>query len=251
MTKLEYKEIYPPNTLSDFVKRFWTIKNTTSISHNYTVLPDGYFDIVLSLTENKIDKVLQTGFYTTEFHASIPQNTTLFGISFKPLAADYILQLSLSNVLNKHIQIPNSTLELDKISTISFDGWASSLSNLFLQKLSNQKNIDLRNLKLFSLLSQYEGSMTIKEIAAHLHCTTRYLNRYFQSSFGLSLKSYSNILRCKASYKDIKKGKLYPNGNFADQSHFIKEIKKHTGTTPKNLSQNKNDRFIQFSTRSG
>ena len=46
---------------------------------------------------------------------------------------------------------------------------------------------------------------------------------------------------------DISKGLLYPQKDFFDQAHFIKEVKKYTGTTPKELYKNKNDRFLQLS----
>ena len=77
--------------------------------------------------------------------------------------------------------------------------------------------------------------------------SSRQMNRYFNKMFGLSLKSYCNILRCSAAYKDIKKGDLLSNQNYYDRSHFNKEIKKHTNHTPKNLLENENDRFLQIS----
>ncbi|WP_256603285.1 hypothetical protein [Sphingobacterium multivorum] len=45
-----------------------------------------------------------------------------------------------------------------------------------------------------------------------------------------------------------QEGKLFPQQNFADQSHFIKEVKKLAGVSPKELLKNQNERFIQFST---
>jgi AraC-like DNA-binding protein len=61
------------------------------------------------------------------------------------------------------------------------------------------------------------------------------------------LKAYANILRFRASFEQLHRGELYPEQNFADQSHFIREVKKLSGVTPKELNKNKNDRFIQFS----
>jgi AraC-like DNA-binding protein len=39
-----------------------------------------------------------------------------------------------------------------------------------------------------------------------------------------------------------------PQEDYFDQAHFIKEIKKYTGTTPKELHKNENVRFLQLST---
>ncbi|MGE8425120.1 MAG: AraC family transcriptional regulator, partial [Sphingobacterium siyangense] len=72
-------------------------------------------------------------------------------------------------------------------------------------------------------------------------------NRYFNQQFGLSLKSYCNILRFRSSLDHIAKGKLFPEEHFFDQTHFIKEIKKFSGVVPKELLKNKNDRFILLS----
>ncbi len=73
------------------------------------------------------------------------------------------------------------------------------------------------------------------------------INRYFNQQFGISLKTYCNILRFGASFKHISEGKLFPEQNLADQNHFIKEIKKFAGVTPKVLSKNKDDRFVNIS----
>ncbi|SEN91039.1 hypothetical protein SAMN05216436_1253 [bacterium A37T11] len=45
----------------------------------------------------------------------------------------------------------------------------------------------------------------------------------------------------------IQDGILFPQQNYADQSHFIKEAKKLSGVSPKELHKNKNGRFLQFS----
>ena len=63
---------------------------------------------------------------------------------------------------------------------------------------------------------------------------------------GVSLKAYLNIQKCYSSYFHIRDGEFYPTNEYFDQSHFIREIKKHTGKTPKELYKKQNDRFIQL-----
>jgi len=60
------------------------------------------------------------------------------------------------------------------------------------------------------------------------------------------VKAYCKILRFQASLEHIREGELYPQLNFTDQSHFIKEIKKLSGVSPKELHKNDNGRFLQF-----
>jgi len=109
------------------------------------------------------------------------------------------------------------------------------------------KEIDLRKQKLFNLIYESNGAMSVKELSEQSHWSSRQINRYFNQYFGLSLKAYCSILRFRASLEHIAKGKLFPEENFSDQTHFIKEIKKISGSLPKELFQNKNDRFILLS----
>ena len=46
-------------------------------------------------------------------------------------------------------------------------------------------------------------------------------------------------------------GKTFPELNYTDQNHFIKEVKKFSGVVPKELSKNKNDRFVLLSVLKG
>jgi AraC-like DNA-binding protein len=89
--------------------------------------------------------------------------------------------------------------------------------------------------------------LSVKELSEKVFWSSRQINRYFQQTFGISLKAYCNIFRFKSSLNHIKKGKLFPELNYADQNHFIREVKKMSGVTPKELSKNQNDRFILLS----
>jgi AraC-like DNA-binding protein len=113
-------------------------------------------------------------------------------------------------------------------------------------KTVSTENMDNRKKKLFELIYSSHGSMTVKELSGKVYWSSRQINRYFNQQFGISLKAYCSILRFGASFKQISEGKLFPELNFADQNHFIKEIKKYAGVTPKELSKNKDDRFIDI-----
>jgi AraC-like DNA-binding protein len=88
--------------------------------------------------------------------------------------------------------------------------------------------------------------MTVKELSGKVYWSSRQINRYFNQRFGVSLKTYCNILRFGASFKHISEGKLFPEQNFTDQNHFIKEIRKYAGVTPKELSKNENGQFVNI-----
>lgn len=108
-------------------------------------------------------------------------------------------------------------------------------------------DIDNRKKTLFDLIYASDGSMSVKELSTKVFWSSRQINRYFNQQFGIALKAYCTILRFRAALQQIKEGKFFPEGHFADQTHFIKEIKKFSGALPKDLYKNQNDRFILFS----
>ena len=147
---------------------------------------------------------------------------------------------------------------LDKGTTLPTDFWNFSADDLndfdlFCEKATQKiksllpKDIDERKRKLFDLIYTTNGAISIKELSEKVFWSRQQINRYFNQQFGLSAKAYCNIIRFRSSFQHIKEGKLFPQQNFADQSHFIKEVKKLSGVSPKVLSKNQNERFIQFS----
>jgi AraC-like DNA-binding protein len=248
MTEIFYEEIDTDKSLKDFVKRFWKFSNPTAEKKNYTILPDGYFDLVVEITNNKIDSISIFGLCTKELEVVVPAETIIIGICFKPLAAEYILQQTISDTLNNFKNLSNDFWNINNIQFDNFKMWAEEISNQMLQNFKKVKAFDNRKQNLFNLLFQSNGSLTVDELSKQIFWNSRQINRYFKNKFGLTLKTYCNVLRCFASYTQIREGDLSPNNDFYDQSHFIKEIKKHTGVSPTELHQNKNDRFLQFST---
>jgi AraC-like DNA-binding protein len=248
MTELYYEEIDTDKSLTDFVKRFWKFSNPTAEKKQYTILPDGYFDLVVKITNNVIDSISLFGLCTKELEVIIPENTTVFGICLKPLATEYILKQNIAETINSEKDLQNDFWNINNIPFGNFQIWTEVITNQMLSELKNGKTIDNRKQNMFNFLFQTNGSISIQELSDKVFWNSRQINRYFNDRFGLSLKSYCNILRCFASYAQIREGDLFPNDDFYDQSHFIKEIRKHTGVNPTELHQNKNDRFLQFST---
>jgi AraC-like DNA-binding protein len=248
MTEIFYEEINPEKTLTDFVKRFWKFSNPTADTQHYTILPDGYFDLIIKITANKLDCITLFGLWTKEIEVVLPADTIVIGICLKPLAAEYILQENIADTLNNFKPLANDFWGINNLQFDDFKSWTAEVSNQMLENIKKVSSFDNRKQNLFNLLFQSNGSLTVDELSKQTYWSSRQINRYFKNKFGLTLKSYSNILRCASSYTDIREGDLFPKQDFYDQAHFIKEIKKHTGFKPKELHQNKNDRFLQFST---
>jgi AraC-like DNA-binding protein len=242
---LEYKIINPDKPLSDFVESFWFLHNQSDSDKETTGLPDGLVDVLLFKSASEPFRMVQLGGQTESEQAVIPAKSLIFCISFKWLAVEYIFREPISNIVNSGKILPNDFWDFNANDLNDFDLFCKKAS----QKIQSllPKEIDERKRKLFELIYANSGAITVKELSEKVLWSSRQINRYFNQQFGLSLKVYCNILRFRASLEHLAKGKLFPEENFSDQTHFIKEVKKFSGVVPKELSKNENDRFILLS----
>lgn len=246
---LKYLVVEPKPELADFVESFWQLENNSEGGKEIIVVPDGRVDLFISHSQEQGFHITLSGLESEAECVIFEANTLIFAISFKLLSIDYILEHSISSILNGITVLPSDFWGYGKEDLSNFEAFCSKSSDL-IQGILARKTIDPRKQKLFKLIYENQGELTVHALSKAVNWSERQINRYFKDSFGISLKSYSTILRFRASFSQIKAGKLFPEQNFADQAHFIKEVKKFSGVTPKELYKNTNDRFIQFSTLS-
>ncbi len=221
------------------------LENTSDTAHETIGLPDGRFDIIFSYSSIEPFHVMLMGLGTEPGQHAIPPGIVMYAVSFKLLAIEYLLDIKAASLLNTAHPLPIDFWGIEKKDLDDFD--------LFCEKVSAKMRslirpgIDGRKQKLFDLIYSSNGSLSVKELSDQVFWSSRQINRYFNEHFGISLKAYCNILRFKTSLYHIKEGKLFPELNFADQTHFIKEIKRFSGVAPGELFKNQNDRFILLS----
>ncbi|MDH6251424.1 AraC-like DNA-binding protein [Chryseobacterium sp. H1D6B] len=246
--EIEYKLIEPEKEISGFVESFWMLCNHSDEAKETVILPDGRIDLIFSQSLQEPFHIILLGIETMPEQVIIPPKTIMFAVSFKLLAVEYILQESIAGLLGNAKKLNDNFWDLNAQILNDFDSFHKIIS----QKLTHllPQDIDHRKEKLFTEIYLSEGEVSIKELSEKIGWNSRQINRYFTKEFGLSLKSYCGILRFRGSFGHIKQGKLFPEKNFSDQAHFIKEVKKLAGVSPKELFKNQNDRFIQFSTLS-
>ncbi|PTT01527.1 transcriptional regulator [Pedobacter sp. HMWF019] len=243
---IEYKSFIPNQGLEDFVESFWMLTNLSEEREEVAVLPDGRVDVLFSVSETEPYHVMLMGLDTAASKGILLPGEKIYALSFRLLAVEYVLDLHLSELLGHVLVLPENFLGVSASDLKSFTGFYSRVSEQLLQRL--KKPVKEKKRKLFELIYASNGSMTVKELSEKVNWSSRQINRYFNDRFGLSLKTYCNILRFRASFQQIKDGIFYPQQDFSDQAHFIREVKKYSGVIPKELNKNKNDRFIQFST---
>lgn len=240
-----YKFIKPELSIADFVESIGMFYNPTDEPKEVVVMPDGRIDLFFSQSASEPYHVTLIGLETFPEQRSILPQALTFVISFKPLAVEYIFKAPIAGFLNSAKDMPNDFWGFCEEDLTDFDAFYDKATRKILSIVPN--GIDSRKQKLFDLIYASNGSATVKQLSENIGWSSRQINRYFNQMFGLSLKAYCTVLRFRKSLEHIAQGKLFPEEDFTDQAYFIKEIKKFSGVVPKELSKNKNDRFVLLS----
>lgn len=233
----------PDSSISHLVHSFWKLENNTGKEIPSTILPNGMVDLAV-INIGSSWQISIRGLDTMPSAINIPVGTKMYSAGFKLLAVEYLFGDSIKDVLNGGRILSDEIWKFSDDDLSSFEFFCSRITQII--KSISIENIDNRKKKLFELIYASEGSITVKELSENVFWSSRQINRYFNQQFGISLKTYCNILRFGSSFKHISEGRLFPEHNFTDQNHFIKEIKKYSGVTPKELSKNTDNRFMDI-----
>lgn len=242
---VKYKEIKPSGILEPFVHSFWMHQNFTEEPEVLTILPDSFFKIVFLVRNKKVINYFITGLWTTEKEFITPPNTTNIGCRLKILAPEYLIGKEMAYLINSLEHLDKSYLGIGNFQLTDFRSVVSQWEFELTKKISS-KEILPHKLRLSKLLYEVKGNISASEVSTQIFWTNRQINRYLNKYLGISLKTYLNIQKCYELYTDIRQGRLYPDKDYFDQAHLIKEVRKHTGHSPGLLYRGKNDRFIQL-----
>ena len=247
--KITYREFKPDQRLNDYIKAYWYFSISTNIIKPIDILPDGYFDLLVVLKDNRIVDTKLTGIWSKSVSINYAENTEVFGIRFKPLSIGGLLKFNIKESIDDYQSITLKDLDLnDQILVDSLNGFPEFLVNYlnkqFLKLIPYNKS-DKRLKKCFELIDNSVGNIKVDEISKTIGLSPRQLHRLVNNMIGIGIKDYSKIIRFKKSLRDVKYNKL-DYSHYYDQSHYIREIKQFTGLTPEQLDLNNNDRFVQY-----
>ncbi|MCP4120775.1 MAG: AraC family transcriptional regulator [Bacteroidetes bacterium] len=240
-----YGELKPNEDLKEFVHSFWMHQNTMDQPQLLTIFPDSFFKIIFLITEGEVVDYFMTGIWTGRKEFITPPNTTIYGCRLKILAPEFLINAEITSILDSLTPLDLNYLNLLDYRFDDFESivrqWEDEL-----KQIRPNKPLPSNKLEFSQLLYKKEGGISVSDVSEQVFWSSRQINRYLKKYIGIPLKTYLNIQKCYASYGHISDGELAPKNNFFDQAHFIKEVKKRTGETPKTLYLRQNDRFIQL-----
>jgi len=240
---INYSDRQPREPLKDFVFAFWQTHNASGADCHYTVVPDAGIELIISLQPGKPTRMDLFGLSTHVLDLTIPDQTVLFGVRFKLLAVEYLLHTHLPT--NSSQQLPASLYPPELQAHTALDTFVDAVSALLHQQLDSLV-IDSRKQKLLDLVYTSKGAISVHTLTLETGWSARQINRYFRATFGLPLKVYLEQLHFFSSLAELGRGNLYPQRYYYDQSHFIRQTKKHTGRSPKQLYRQRDVRFVQL-----
>ncbi|WP_291284908.1 helix-turn-helix transcriptional regulator [Flavobacterium sp.] len=257
-------QISPSEELSPYIKHYLFLDHNEMAVQKLRLFSDGNTGIVFSLKGK-----LSSDFNDCGVHNHLP-DSFLYGqlTGFKDIYSDSEINLVIvvfqPNGIHQLLGIPAYEF-LDAI--ISIDDIFDQNGLILQEKLSGHytipKKVELLN-HFFStyisnkkgshqlivessirFITAHQGSFNVKQLAKHTGYTERHLERKFQESIGLNPKKFGNIIKLhyflkllKDKAADTNLTSLCYNAGFSDQSHLIKEFRKHTGITPKEYLNN-------------
>lgn len=259
---MNYREIKPNSRLKQYVKCYFIFESSSEASFEYVVYPSGSMEIVFNLGEGKWQTAVGEKFITTP-------SVELWGQLIKPLPIRSIGKHAMLGIrLFPHgaaCFVPDN-IDLFNNQIIDFSAVSGhTVKDLYTQLQDTtgwQQRIELVETFLLHKLSQSEKRLdkvevvsdimnelqrqdffdNIENVAARYGITARYLQKLFLQHTGLTPKLYSKINRFQNSLRLLNNKKdrsltaiAYDCGYF-DQSHFIRDFKTFTGTTPSGFS---------------
>lgn len=178
-------------------------------------------------------------------------------VEFRPGGVYYLTGLSQRESTDLKISLEDFntlfSLEVNSIfeRTSTIKELVEQLDMLFLSYLLKSNIVDM-TIPILENARKQNSIMSVKNISQISCYSERHLNRIFNNSLGMSVKSYLRLLRINLALQEIQNNKipfatLAQDIGYYDQSHFINDFKSICGVNPttyiKNLSDFYNEKY--------
>ncbi|MDD1793218.1 helix-turn-helix domain-containing protein [Enterovibrio makurazakiensis] len=240
-----YITLSPAAPLSHWVHSYWQL-NVPLGRHCYRSMPDNCVDVIANLHDAEDIFIVTPYSSAMSFELSGPE--AYFGIRFQLLGHKVVVstplenwEMLLSTDTRKADVIPPRVLNAIRESitfNLSFEERCHHVSASLLNA-ARQPNIDHRLARFIRYCHHNISSNIVlsDRTCSEFGLSARQLRRLTQLQFGLSPREFARVMRFQHTLDAIKRN---PNGaswadNYYDQSHFIREFKRMSGSTPSEL----------------
>lgn len=225
----------PSRALASIVHLYLQITATEPAP--YIVIPDGTQALYISSDSSRVG-----GTFSRTFEVPILQPGEYFGIWFRPGALRRLFDIDASEIRNQivdHKYLPCREFWPLHQRLYELGGFSERIHTcerwLLMRDPPRQPTpID----HALSLIYELRGDLKITQLERALGLSGRHINRLFQIHTGLSTKAFAQVVRVQHACRDLYDD---PHGStetalragFFDQSHLLRDFRRHLGTTPK------------------
>ena len=230
--------------------RHYLFLDLTQVNRRLRLFPDGSTGIVLNSALSWDSQSLPAAFFYGQITAykellsTGPANMAI--IVLHPHALNLLLDIPASQLNDQAVALDTlfgeaaATLQLAIATAETPTKKVGIIENFFRAIASHREPLtDPLVSKALQIIRQTHGAISVLQLAAHLGCHARQLERKFSTSVGLSPKQYCTIIRTLHFVKSLQTnethapltGATYDSGYY-DQAHGIRAFRKATGLTP-------------------
>ncbi len=269
---MNYTEIKPDSRLKHYVKCYFVYESSSDVAFEDTVYPSGLMEIIFNLGTGQWQTAVGDSYITTPSIElwgqlikplpikSIGKNIML-GIRLFPHGAACFVPNNIDHFNDQIIDfraVSNNTVDALYTQLQEITGWQQRIElveRFLLHRLSqSEKRLDKVEVvsDIMNELQREDFFDNIENVASRYGISARYLQKLFLQHTGLTPKLYSKInrfqnsLRLLNNKKDASLTSIAYDCGYFDQSHFIREFKSFTGTTPSSYSVDNSPLTLAF-----
>jgi AraC-like DNA-binding protein len=255
---MTFREILPCDALKPYIKSFYIYESLSDRTFSDTVVPSGSTELVFNLGSGSWQIANGENTYTNnpaiEFWGQIIKplsirslgKNTMLGVRFLPHGAAPFINDNFDQFNNRVVDFSDvcgrdvSDLHQELLNFPSWNNRITRLENFLLTRLphaSRRTNKIAVVTDVMSELNKEDFFDNIENVASRYGITSRYLQKLFLQYTGLTPKLYTKIHRFQSSLalvaqKEAPLTSIAYDCGYFDQSHFIRDFKAFTGTTP-------------------
>lgn len=261
---MEFKHFLPSAILKPYIRHYYSFESDSATEFDDIVFPSGDMEVIFNLgggtwESSVAGKFIKTppielwGQITKPLPIKSKGKHRMLGIKFFTHSAAYFFNdeigvfndriFDLSDILGTAVKGLHEQL----LETTDVTQRLGLLERFLIQRLvANEKKV-FKVDKVADILKSIKRNPeenSIGNIASNHGITPRYLQKLIYQNTGLSAKSFHKINRFQHSLQLMAKNDqpftsiAYECGYF-DQSHFIRDFKSFTGTTPSDYIENR------------
>ncbi|MDR2665200.1 MAG: helix-turn-helix domain-containing protein [Oscillospiraceae bacterium] len=229
-----YKKIVPD---TPFV-HFYSFIADADRTEESSALPDGCADMMFTFSGNRAEGRLY-GFVTKRDRFDFPRGEECFGVRFKPGYLPERLDVSLTEIVNRSLDIAGVPGGGALIEELAEAGGFEARAELLQGYIGGRWRAHGLLRQFIAEVEMRSGAVRVSELEEKTLYSARYINRVFDDNLGLSPKAFARCVRFQQiigamnSASKPRLAELSADAGYYDQPHFTREFKEMTGMTPR------------------